>query len=62
MTPQPANASMTPAPRTASWSDIGYYAPWGNLALYHKDFRYSEGVVMLGTLDGVSRPCGGPVR
>jgi hypothetical protein len=28
-----------------------YYAPWGNLALFHKDFRYSEGLVRLGRID-----------
>jgi hypothetical protein len=31
--------------------DITYYAPWGNLALFHKDFRYSEGLVRLGRID-----------
>src|SRR4051812_14566117 len=31
--------------------DLTYYAPWGNLALFHKDFRYSDGLVRLGTID-----------
>jgi hypothetical protein len=31
--------------------DIAYYAPWGNLALFHKDFRYSSGLIKLGKLD-----------
>ena len=31
--------------------DIAYFAPWGNLALFHKGFRYSEGLVKLGTMD-----------
>lgn len=31
---------------------IAYYAPWGNLALYYKDFRYSDGLILLGKLDG----------
>jgi hypothetical protein len=31
--------------------DIAYYAPWGNLAVFHKDFRYSEGLVRLGRID-----------
>lgn len=39
-----------------SVGDITYYAPWGNLAIFHKDFRYSSGLVSLGTLDsGLSR-------
>ena len=32
--------------------DITYYAPWGNLAVFYRDFRYSKGLVRLGTLDG----------
>jgi hypothetical protein len=31
--------------------DITYYAPWGNLALFYKDFRYSEGLVRLGGIE-----------
>src|SRR3954470_12638163 len=27
--------------------DVTYYAPWGNLALFHKDFRYSIGLIPL---------------
>lgn len=28
--------------------DVAYYAPWGNLALYHKGFDYSPGLIRLG--------------
>lgn len=31
--------------------DISYYAPWGNLAIFHKDFDFSSGLVRLGRLD-----------
>jgi len=34
-----------------SVGDIAYYAPWGNLALFYKEFRYSSGLITLGTLD-----------
>jgi hypothetical protein len=34
-----------------SAGDITYYAPWGNLAIFYRDFRYSNGLVSLGTLD-----------
>jgi hypothetical protein len=34
-----------------SVGDIAYYAPWGNLAIYYRDFAYSDGLVSLGTLD-----------
>ena len=30
--------------------DVTYYAPWGNLALFHRDFEYSSGLVKLGAL------------
>ncbi len=50
--PRKLTTKGAPEGAAAKAGDIGYYAPWGNLALYHKDFRYSEGVVMLGTLDG----------
>ncbi|WP_394678669.1 cyclophilin-like fold protein [uncultured Sphingobacterium sp.] len=28
--------------------DLTYYEPWGNLALFYKDFGYSNGLVSLG--------------
>lgn len=31
--------------------DIAYYAPWGNLAIFHKDFDFSSGLVRLGRLE-----------
>lgn len=31
--------------------DITYYAPWGNLALFYKDFSYSNGLIKLGKID-----------
>jgi hypothetical protein len=31
--------------------DITYYAPWGNLALFYRDFTYSDGLIHLGRLD-----------
>jgi hypothetical protein len=41
-----------PAGTAASAGDIAYYAPWGNLAAFYRDFRYSEGLVRLGKIDG----------
>jgi len=43
---QGAPAGHEPRP-----GDIAYYAPWGNLALFHAPFRYSEGLVRLGSID-----------
>jgi hypothetical protein len=40
-----------PSGTTPSAGDIAYYAPWGNLALFYRDFGYSEGLVRLGRLE-----------
>lgn len=31
--------------------DIAYYAPWGNLAVFYRDFGYSDGLVIFGKID-----------
>lgn len=47
-----------------SAGDITHYAPWGNVAIFHKPFRHSAGLVSLGRIDGnldmLRRP--GPLR
>lgn len=45
---QGAPAGADPEP-----GDIAYYAPWGNLAIYYKDFEYSDGLVRLGRLSRI---------
>lgn len=58
----PRRLSTAGAPRGVdpSIGDIAYYAPWGNLALFYRDFGYSNGLVKLGTIDSgieaLSRP------
>lgn len=32
--------------------DIAFYAPWGNLAIFHRPFGYSKGLVRLGRIEG----------
>lgn len=32
--------------------DVAYYAPWGNLAIFHKDFTYSSGLIKIAHLNG----------
>src|SRR5215210_243968 len=62
----PKRLSTEGAPPGAdpSVGDIAYYAPWGNLAVYYRDFRYSDGLVKLGRIDSgaeaLSRP--GPLK
>lgn len=31
--------------------DLTYYVPWGNLAVFVKDFRHSQGLMYIGSLD-----------
>lgn len=31
--------------------DLCLYAPWGNLSVFYQDFRYSDGLIMLGHVD-----------
>jgi hypothetical protein len=50
--PRKLTAEGSPAGADPSVGDIAYYAPWGNLALYYNDFRYSDGLILLGKLDG----------
>ena len=34
--------------------DITYYAPWGNIAIFYRDFRYSNNLIYLGKFENVS--------
>lgn len=47
LTTKDAPAGYKPLP-----GDITIYAPWGNLALFYKDFPYSNGLIVIGKLDG----------
>ncbi len=49
--PRALSTKGAPVGHKPSTGDIGYYAPWGNLAIYHKDFAFSDGLVRLGRLD-----------
>lgn len=49
--PRRLSTEGAPAAITPQAGDLTYYAPWGNLAIFHKDFRRSPGLVRLGTLD-----------
>ena len=34
--------------------DITYYAPWGNIAIFYKNFRYSNNLIYLGRFENTS--------
>lgn len=61
--PRELTRERVPAGFDPSAGDITFYAPWGNLALFYRDFRYSEGLVPLGHIEGgveaLARP--GPI-
>ncbi len=48
--PRPLSTQGAPAGYTPRTGDLSYYAPWGNLAIFHKDFGHSAGLVRLGRL------------
>lgn len=62
--PRRLSTEGAPAGSDPRVGDIAYYSPWGNLALFYRDFRYSEGLIVLGKIHtgvaSLSRP--GPLR
>jgi hypothetical protein len=50
--PRRLSTKGAPAGHDPDVGDISYYAPWGNLAIFYKDFRYSDGLIKLGKFDG----------
>lgn len=50
--PRKLSTKGAPAGSTPKAGDMAYYAPWGNLALFHKDFSYSSGLIILGKIEG----------
>jgi hypothetical protein len=40
-----------PAGTSGSAGDITVYAPWGNLALFYRDFTYTDDLIRLGSLE-----------
>ncbi|HEX8847439.1 MAG TPA: cyclophilin-like fold protein [Pyrinomonadaceae bacterium] len=50
--PKRLSTKGAPSGSDPSVGDIAYYAPWGNLAIYYRDFGYSNGLVILGKIDG----------
>jgi hypothetical protein len=49
--PRRLSTKEAPAGYKPSAGDLTIYAPWGNLAIFYKDFGYSNGLVVLGKLD-----------
>lgn len=49
--PRSLSIRGAPAGTDARQGDLSYYAPWGNLAIFLKDFKYSEGLVKIGRIE-----------
>ena len=49
--PRKLSTEGAPAGSDPRVGDVAYYALWGNLALFHKDFAYSSGLIRLGQID-----------
>jgi hypothetical protein len=48
--PNKLSTKDAPAGYKPSVGDITLYAPWGNLAIFYKDFSYSNGLISLGKI------------
>lgn len=49
--PRRLSTEGAPAGVKPAAGDLAYYAPWGNLAVFHRDFGFSSGLIKLGRLD-----------
>jgi hypothetical protein len=50
--PKQLSSENAPNGFTPTIGDIALYAPWGNIAIFYKDFRYSNGLIKLGHIEG----------
>lgn len=50
--PKRLSTAGAPSGSKATVGDITYYAPWGNLAIFYRDFRYANGLIILGKISG----------
>jgi hypothetical protein len=48
--PKKLSTKEAPAGYKPLVGDITLYAPWGNLAIFYKDFSYSNGLISLGKI------------
>jgi hypothetical protein len=48
--PKKLSSKDAPSGFDPSVGDITYYEPWDNIALFYKDFGYSNGLISLGKI------------
>ena len=49
--PNELSTEGLPSGYTPAVGDFSYYAPWGNVSVFYKDFRYSNSLYKLGTIE-----------
>ena len=49
--PSELNVDGLPSGYTPLVGDLAYYEPWGNISVFYEDFRYSNSLYKLGTLE-----------
>lgn len=49
--PNELSTEGQPSSYTPETGDFAYYAPWGNISVFYKDFRYSNSLYKLGTIE-----------
>ncbi len=49
--PSELSTEGLPSGYTPKVGDFAYYAPWGNISVFYKDFRYSNSLYKLGTIE-----------
>lgn len=49
--PRPLSSLDAEAGYKPVTGDISYFAPWGNLAIFYRDFKFSSGLIKLGTIN-----------
>ena len=54
--PKRLSTEDAPSDSDPSVGDIAFYAPWGNLAIFYRDAKYTNGLIILGKIDGDAEP------
>lgn len=49
--PNELSTEGLPSGYTPEVGDFSYYAPWGNISVFYKEFRYSNSLYKLGTIE-----------
>ena len=49
--PDELSTEGLPSGYTPEVGDFSYYAPWGNISVFYKDFRYSNSLYKLGSVE-----------